>query len=85
MNNEHELSDDYFYSMINHHYYYFCREGYSVLLYGLGSKRHVIQTLHQEVLQDCNVLLVNGFFPGVLIKNVCEKLLTLPMDCLQHF
>lgn len=51
-------------------------EGYSILLHGLGSKRHVLQSLQQGALSDCNVLLVNGFFPGVTIKNVVDEILT---------
>jgi Origin recognition complex, subunit 2 len=47
-----------------------CREQYSVLLYGLGSKRHTLQQFRTTMLQDQLVLEVNGFFPSLTIKEV---------------
>jgi len=47
-----------------------CREQYSVLLYGLGSKRHTLLQFRTTMLQDQLVLEVNGFFPSLTIKEV---------------
>lgn len=55
-------------------------EGYNILLYGLGSKRHILHALQQDVLSNSNVLIVNGFFPGVTIKNVVDDILTEILD-----
>uniref|UniRef100_A0A182LSP6 Origin recognition complex subunit 2 n=1 Tax=Anopheles culicifacies TaxID=139723 RepID=A0A182LSP6_9DIPT len=47
-------------------------EGFSVLLYGLGSKRSLLQTFHHKVLADRPVLVVNGFFPALTVKDVLD-------------
>lgn len=45
-------------------------EGFNILLYGLGSKRMLLETFHQTVLAEQHVLVVNGFFPGLTIKEI---------------
>uniref|UniRef100_A0A182RHU0 Origin recognition complex subunit 2 n=1 Tax=Anopheles funestus TaxID=62324 RepID=A0A182RHU0_ANOFN len=47
-------------------------EGFSVLLCGLGSKRSLLQTFHHKLLADRPVLVVNGFFPGLTVKDVLD-------------
>uniref|UniRef100_A0A182SDF2 Origin recognition complex subunit 2 n=1 Tax=Anopheles maculatus TaxID=74869 RepID=A0A182SDF2_9DIPT len=47
-------------------------EGFSVLLYGLGSKRSLLQTFHHKLLADRPVLVVNGFFPSLTVKDVLD-------------
>ncbi|KAJ4428968.1 hypothetical protein ANN_25964 [Periplaneta americana] len=49
-------------------------EGYSVVLYGLGSKRHTLQQFHVQKLQDQRVLEVNGFFPSLTIKEIVDSI-----------
>lgn len=49
-------------------------EGYSILLHGLGSKRNLLQQFHQDVLADQTVLVVNGFFPSLTIKDVLDSI-----------
>lgn len=46
------------------------REGYSLLLHGLGSKRNLINDFHHVVLSSHPTLIVNGFFPSLTIKDV---------------
>lgn len=48
------------------------REGYSLLLHGLGSKRNLINDFHCDVLSDHPTLVINGFFPSLMIKDVSQ-------------
>lgn len=45
-------------------------EGYNILLYGLGSKRNLLQTFYHEILSNQNVVIINGFFPSLTIKEI---------------
>ncbi|XP_053678125.1 origin recognition complex subunit 2 [Anopheles nili] len=49
-------------------------QGFNVLLYGLGSKRSLLQSFHRQSLADHSVLVVNGFFPGLTVKDVLDGL-----------
>jgi origin recognition complex subunit 2 len=46
------------------------REGFNLLLYGLGSKRQIINDFRMSVLAEESVLVINGFFPGLTMKEV---------------
>ncbi|XP_046402731.1 origin recognition complex subunit 2 isoform X2 [Ischnura elegans] len=49
----------------------FCmRQGHSILLYGLGSKRNTLSSFHQQILSDCDVVVINGFFPSLSMKKI---------------
>lgn len=48
------------------------REGYSLLLHGVGSKRSLINDFHTEIIADHPTLIVNGFFPSLTLKDVSE-------------
>ncbi|CAD6991095.1 unnamed protein product [Ceratitis capitata] len=56
-------------------------EGYSLLLYGLGSKRQLLQAFHREVLADQPVLVVNGFFPSLTLKDILDSIVGELLDC----
>lgn len=49
-------------------------EGFNILLYGLGSKRQLLQRFHREVLAKQTVLVVNGFFPSLTLKDVLDSI-----------
>jgi len=51
------------------HILYF-REGFSLLLHGVGSKRNLINDFHSEIIADHPTLIVNGFFPSLTLKDV---------------
>lgn len=53
---------------------YILNEGFNILLYGLGSKRNLLQRFHHEVLSKQTVLVVNGFFPSLTIKDILESI-----------
>lgn len=49
-------------------------EGYNILLHGLGSKRNLMQSFHETVLRHQVVLVVNGFFPSLTIKDILDNI-----------
>lgn len=51
-------------------YALFFSEGFSLFLYGLGSKKQLISTFQEEYLADYDHIVVNGFFPSLSLKNV---------------
>lgn len=51
-------------------------EGFNILLHGLGSKRNILETLHKSVLAHENVLVVNGYFPSLSIKDILDDIIT---------
>ncbi|XP_016960065.1 origin recognition complex subunit 2 [Drosophila biarmipes] len=55
-------------------------EGFNILLYGLGSKRQLLQSFHQEVLEKQTVLVVNGFFPSLTLKDVLDSITSEILD-----
>ncbi|XP_060835772.1 origin recognition complex subunit 2 [Rhopalosiphum padi] len=50
------------------------REGFNLLLYGLGSKRQIINDFRTSVLAEESVLVINGFFPGLTMKEILESI-----------
>ena len=77
LTNEHEkiikeLSNDY--RGIFNKWLYILNEGYSILLYGLGSKRNLLQTFHNDILKHNPVCVINGFFPSLTIKNILDNI-----------
>lgn len=49
-------------------------EGFNMLLHGLGSKRNILQQFHKDMLADQTVLVVNGFFPSLTIKEILDSI-----------
>lgn len=49
-------------------------EGFSILLYGLGSKRSIIESFQNQMLTKHDIVVVNGFFPGISMKEVLENI-----------
>lgn len=48
-----------------------CRLGFSVLVYGLGSKKALLEDFRVSYLSDEVHLVINGFFPSITLKSVC--------------
>ncbi|XP_017084579.2 LOW QUALITY PROTEIN: origin recognition complex subunit 2 [Drosophila eugracilis] len=55
-------------------------EGFNILLYGLGSKRQLLQSFHREVLEKQTVLVVNGFFPSLTLKDMLDSITSEILD-----
>lgn len=51
------------------------REGFNILLYGVGSKLRLLSRLQNEYLNGNNCLVVSGYSPTVSIRKVCVGLL----------
>lgn len=51
-------------------------ENFNILLYGLGSKRDILRKFHNEYLQSMPVIVVNGFFPTLTVKNILDSIIT---------
>ncbi|XP_076066249.1 origin recognition complex subunit 2-like [Oratosquilla oratoria] len=45
-------------------------EGYSIFLHGLGSKKQLLNEFQQQMLQDLDHMVINGFFPSLTIKSI---------------
>nr|XP_026496876.1 origin recognition complex subunit 2 [Vanessa tameamea] len=60
---------------------YVLSENFNVILYGIGSKRAVLQRFQTEKFQDTPCIVVNGFFPSLTIKNILE---TVVIDFLEN-
>jgi origin recognition complex subunit 2 len=70
-----------------------CRQGFSLLLYGVGSKRQLLDAFAQETLTDGGVLVVdglhkNGSVKHILVTALCALRRAPPTDfrhvCLTH-
>nr|XP_045597029.1 origin recognition complex subunit 2-like [Procambarus clarkii] len=59
----------------------FLCEGFSIFLYGLGSKKQLISKFQQEYLPDFDHIVVNGFFPSLTLKNILNNITE---DILDH-
>uniref|UniRef100_A0A1B6D3J5 Origin recognition complex subunit 2 n=1 Tax=Clastoptera arizonana TaxID=38151 RepID=A0A1B6D3J5_9HEMI len=49
-------------------------QGFNIILYGLGSKRSLLHSFHKEMLSNSLVVVVNGFFPSLTIKEVIDNI-----------
>ncbi|XP_076651375.1 origin recognition complex subunit 2 [Halictus rubicundus] len=63
-------------------WYFIMEQGYTVLLYGLGSKRCLINNFHKSICYHPS-LIVNGFFPSLTIKDILDGIIVdlLELSC----
>lgn len=47
--------------------------GFNIVLYGLGSKRDLLEKFRATMLEDSIHVVINGFFPGITVKSVSFK------------
>ncbi|CRL05976.1 CLUMA_CG019072, isoform A [Clunio marinus] len=77
LSQEHEQSVK---DLHNEHKSYFSKwltlfdEGFTVILHGLGSKRNLLQSFHKEKLANEHVVVINGFFPSLTIKDILDAI-----------
>ncbi|CAK9808460.1 Origin recognition complex subunit 2 [Anthophora quadrimaculata] len=55
-------------------WYFIMEQGYTVLLYGLGSKRCLINDFHKNISYHPS-LVVNGFFPSLTTKDILDGII----------
>jgi len=48
--------------------------GYSIVCYGLGSKKSLLHDFHERFLLDKDCVVVNGFFPSLSIKQILSTI-----------
>ncbi|XP_049743748.1 origin recognition complex subunit 2 isoform X2 [Elephas maximus indicus] len=48
--------------------------GFNIVLYGLGSKRDLLERFRTTMLQDSVHVVINGFFPGISVKSVLNSI-----------
>ena len=66
LNNEHKTNFDKWLTLFD--------EGYTILLHGFGSKRNLLQAFHKEKLAEHHVIVINGFFPSLTIKDILDSI-----------
>ncbi|XP_023568094.1 origin recognition complex subunit 2 [Octodon degus] len=47
--------------------------GFNIVLYGLGSKRDLLERFRTTMLQDSIHVVINGFFPGISVKSILNS------------
>nr|XP_033801364.1 origin recognition complex subunit 2 isoform X2 [Geotrypetes seraphini]XP_033801365.1 origin recognition complex subunit 2 isoform X2 [Geotrypetes seraphini] len=55
--------------------------GFNIVLYGLGSKRNLLEKFRTRMLQDSVHIVINGFFPNISVKSI---LCTIIEEVLNH-
>ncbi|XP_059171024.1 origin recognition complex subunit 2-like [Physella acuta] len=48
--------------------------GYNILLYGLGSKRLLLDKFREEYLMEFSHLVINGYFPSLTVKHILNSI-----------
>ncbi|NXJ50124.1 ORC2 protein, partial [Spizaetus tyrannus] len=48
--------------------------GFNIVLYGLGSKRDLLEKFRTSVLKDCVHLVVNGYFPSITVRSILNSI-----------
>ncbi|KAJ8325759.1 Origin recognition complex subunit 2 [Batrachochytrium dendrobatidis] len=56
-------------------------QGFNMLFYGFGSKRDLIEEFAAQCLSDYPILIVNGLFPTISLRDILSKVLN---DVIQH-
>lgn len=56
-------------------------ENFNIILYGIGSKRSLLQQFQKQKLKEFPCIVVNGFFPSLTIKSILE---TIVIDLLEN-
>ncbi|XP_040827898.1 origin recognition complex subunit 2 isoform X1 [Ochotona curzoniae] len=59
--------------------------GFNIVLYGLGSKRDLLERFRTTMLQDSVHVVINGFFPGITVKSVLNSITEEVLDYVGTF
>ncbi|XP_077104672.1 origin recognition complex subunit 2-like isoform X3 [Siphateles boraxobius] len=55
--------------------------GFNIVIYGLGSKKLLLEKFCSSLLSDCDHVVVNGFFPSITLKAILNSITA---DVFQH-
>ncbi|XP_053603522.1 origin recognition complex subunit 2 [Plodia interpunctella] len=69
------------YEHLFHRWLYILSENFSIILYGLGSKRSILHQFQMNMLQNYPCIVINGYFPSLTIKSILE---TIVIDLLEN-
>ncbi|KAJ2162006.1 Origin recognition complex subunit 2 [Coemansia sp. RSA 552] len=56
-------------------WYFELESGFSIVFYGYGSKRRLLNDFAQEMAEDSPVVIINGYFPTLNLKQSLEKII----------
>ncbi|NWW92380.1 ORC2 protein, partial [Rhynochetos jubatus] len=59
--------------------------GFNIVLYGLGSKRDLLEKFRTSVLHDSVHLVVNGYFPSITIRSILSSITEEVLDHIGTF
>ncbi|NXT00593.1 ORC2 protein, partial [Jacana jacana] len=59
--------------------------GFNIVLYGLGSKRDLLEKFRTSVLQDSVHLVVNGYFPSITVRSILSSITEEVLDHIGTF
>ncbi|XP_055967845.1 origin recognition complex subunit 2 isoform X5 [Sorex fumeus] len=59
--------------------------GFNIVLYGLGSKRDLLERFRTTMLQDSIHIVINGFFPGISVKSILNSITEEVLDHIGTF
>ncbi|CAH8290446.1 unnamed protein product, partial [Schistosoma turkestanicum] len=63
----------------------YLREGFNILLYGIGSKRHVMEDFRKRYLSKANCIVIPGYNPSTNIRQIlnciCHEFLHVADSC----
>nr|XP_056717410.1 origin recognition complex subunit 2 [Euleptes europaea] len=59
--------------------------GFNIVLYGLGSKKNLLENFRVSFLQDSVHLVVNGFFPSITVKSILNSITEEVLDHIGTF
>ncbi|XP_004674887.1 PREDICTED: origin recognition complex subunit 2 [Condylura cristata] len=59
--------------------------GFNIVLYGLGSKRELLERFRTTMLQDSIHIVINGFFPGISVKSILNSITEEVLDHMGTF
>ena len=55
--------------------YLMAAQDFNIVLYGLGSKRDLLNEFHHDMLEKNDAIVVNGYFPSLSIKQILSTIL----------
>ncbi|NWS97154.1 ORC2 protein, partial [Mionectes macconnelli] len=59
--------------------------GFNIVLYGLGSKRDLLEKFRKSLLQDSVHLVVNGYFPSITVRSILSSITEEVLDHIGTF
>lgn len=68
------------YEMYFSKWMYLMHENMSILLYGLGSKRDLLNSFHEKYLKTLPTVVINGYFPSLVVKDILDAIILTALE-----